>query len=138
MHEGPDLRHVAEDLRQVKRELVEHRIDCRAFRLAGLERELAGLRTDLDQLGRQEAVNRQNLQVIETQLNMAGISTEERAALEAMRSQASGFAEGALQAERAGLMQRQAKLQTRLDAERAVMQKLVDRLGALSSADPAP
>ena len=81
------LRIVGSELRELRRELLEDRLERQQIRVRELERESEGIRAERQQAEESQRSQGQELAQVEQQLQSSSVPAEERAQLEAVRNQ---------------------------------------------------
>jgi hypothetical protein len=126
------LQFIGRELSQIRVELLEQRTVEEAGRLAGIQRELEALHTLQAQHQSEDRAQKQQLADLEKQADDSNADSEARLQIQAVRSQLASSAE-LTRAARNSLTAREAELNERLQATRARLQSIADRLKRLAT-----
>ncbi len=125
------IRRLETDLRTVQVELLHCRLEIQSGKVAWLERELAQAAEEKQRLERSEQLLSLEVRQVEQRLTDAALDADERAELEAQRSEALGkhIHQARVALDAAG--RRQAAIGSQLQAEQIQLQSLWQRAAAL-------
>jgi aspartate aminotransferase-like enzyme len=127
------LNQIAAELRELKREFLEDRIERQEARVSALERELQRAHFDLQSGDDSQRTESQDAMQLDQQLSDPALSPEQRAELEAVRTEVAATA----QRERSAQRQRESETAESLHHERARLESLRGALRALSALPPS-
>jgi chromosome segregation ATPase len=126
----PALREVISELRKLRLELLEQRVESQEANILQLERELQQVRADQQRLEQQEREQADALAQLEQRLSETSLTAEDRHELEANRAGVISRGDGG--AAKSSLDQRRAHVEQRLEQARQQLQKLLEKARQLS------
>lgn len=118
-------------LKELQVEVVKLQLELQRTRLIEVRRETERAQAERQRLGGQELALKRQAAGLERRLAQADLPSEERAELEALRTQVTTNGPAGLSAERARLAEREAAVAHRLEAERRRWQELADKARAV-------
>jgi chromosome segregation ATPase len=127
----PALKEMINQLRKLRLELLEQRVENQEGNILQLERELQQVGADQQRLEQQEREQAEALAQLEQRLSEAQLTPEDRHELEAT-TRAAVIARGDRGAARSSLDQRRAQVQQQLEQARQQRQKLLEKARQLS------
>lgn len=131
---GAWLRFIGLEVRQLRVELFEHRLENEAEKITVLERDLAAARSERVALQAEESVHRQQVANLDAQLAEASVEPEARAQMEASKAELAGSATEKLRIAQNTLAAREAEIAERIRLAKAHLQTLATRMKQLASA----
>lgn len=126
----PALREVISQLRKLRLELLEQRVESQEGNILQLERELLQVRADQQRLEQQDREQADALAQLEQRLSDGSLTAEDRHELEVNRAGVISKGDGG--AARSSLDQRRAHVEQRLEQARQQLQKLIEKARQLS------
>ena len=118
-------------LKELQAEVVKLQLELQRTRLIEVKRETDRAQAESRRLGGQELALKRQAASLEKRLAQAELPSEERAELEALRTQVTTNGPAALHAERARLAEQEAAVGHRLEAERRRWQELAEKARAM-------
>lgn len=130
------LQHLAGEVRMIRVELTQLRLEAQEARIANLERELRDLAQKQTELQIQEKSNQHQLAEV-TELNAQVLDPDQRAQVEALKDELTGTGADRLRTERSQVAKAEAELNERLRQEKAKQAHLQALTRQFASQAPA-
>lgn len=128
---GAWLRFIGLEVRQLRVELFEHRLESEAQKITVLEKDLAAVRSERAALQAEESVHRQQIANLDSQLAEAVVEPQARAEIEASKAELAGGGAEKLRAAQDVLIAREAEINERIRLAKAHLQNLSTRMKQL-------
>jgi colicin import membrane protein len=132
----PANRTLLEEIRGLRIELLEERIERRDERIAGLERQLAEAQAERQRIAEAQRAQNEEIAEFDQRLASPGLPAEDRAEVERLRSQWTSAAASRVAEQAVSASRRESELRAQLAREQQSRRQLQEALRAMGGVTP--